>query len=219
MSVSEVINLAASLASLILAVLAIGLSVYFYTQSKNTETNISGALEGIRAQTDALQRIVGKQMTQLIRGVTEQPSPESSVYVEMISAIKQIPTNVTMLLQAPSSSSAAAAEASAQYWKEEAIRGYLGAYYYAAIANVANSFFLPSLEYLEQDNYLKTIQDTSYSNFQFIESWLSSLGKDLTKSNNYHLYEEATAYWKPHVKDSTAVYRERAKAATAPPAS
>jgi hypothetical protein len=72
-SILEIINLVASLASLILAVLAICLAVYFYTQSKNTETNVSGLLEGIRAQTDCLQKIVGRQMGQLIRGVTDQP--------------------------------------------------------------------------------------------------------------------------------------------------
>jgi hypothetical protein len=133
-----IVSLVAGIVSVLLGLLAIGISLYFYTQTKNTEKDVSGLLEGIRAQTETLQKIVGRQMDRLIRGVTEQaPSSDFSALYEMIGAIKDIPTTVITLLQAPSSSSTQAA----QWWKEEAIKGYIGAYYYAACVPVSS---LPS---------------------------------------------------------------------------
>lgn len=209
MSTPEVINLAAATASLILAVLAIGLAVYFYTQSKNTEATVSGLLEGIRAQTDALQKIVGKQMGQLIRGVTEQPGGDISVVYEMISAIKEIPINVTTLLQAPSSS-AQSAQQSAQQWRQESLKAYICTYYYSALTNMGNQYYLPPLAQLQDNDFFKRIVDASHADFITLDIWFSSIDQhELQESPLYHLYREAVN-WKPFVKDTTAVYRERA---------
>jgi hypothetical protein len=188
--------------------MAISLSVYFYTQSKNTEATVSALLEGIRAQTDALQKIVGKQMGQLIRGVTEQPGGDISVVYEMISAIKEIPISVTTLLQAPSTS-AQVAQQSAQQWRQESLKAYICTYYYSALANIGHQYYLPPLAQLQDNDFFKRVVDASHSDFITLDLWFSSLDEqELRQSPLHNLYKEALG-WKPFVKDTTTVYRER----------
>jgi hypothetical protein len=208
-STSEVVSLAAAIVSLIVSILAIGLSVYFYTQSKNTETSVSGLLEGIRAQTDALQKIVGKQMSVLIRNVTEQPNLEFSVYGQMISAIREIPGNMTTLLQMPTSSERAAHQ-SAQEWRQESLKSYIIAFYYSALSNMANQVYLPPLNQLEGGNIFKRIIDSSHADFTSLDTWFSAMNPQELRASPLHGYYTEALGWKPFVKDSTAVYAERA---------
>jgi hypothetical protein len=210
-SILEIINLVASLASLILAVLAICLAVYFYTQSKNTETNVSGLLEGIRAQTDALQKIVGRQMGQLIRGVTDQPGGDLRLVQEMIGALRDIPASVITLIQAPSTQ---VHKQDAQEWRKEGLKAYIVAYYYAALTNIANSStYLPPLDLLTDDDVFRRVQDSSHADFVLIDGWLSALDpEEIRRSGQYHSYQEAFNKWRPFVKDSTGIYRDRANA-------
>lgn len=85
-------SLVASIVSVVLGIVAFAVSLYFYTQAKNTERDVSRLLGGIQAQTEALQKIVSRQMDRLIRGVTEQPpSGDVSALYEVIGAIKEIP--------------------------------------------------------------------------------------------------------------------------------
>ncbi len=51
----EIASIVASFVPVILACVAIWLSLCFYTQGKNTERNVQVALEEIKTQTDALQ--------------------------------------------------------------------------------------------------------------------------------------------------------------------
>lgn len=202
-------GLIAGIVSIVLAVIAIAISLYFYTQGKNTESRISGLLEAIRAQTDMLQKIVGRQMDRLIRGVTEQPHTDYTAVTEMIGAIKDIPTTVITLLQAPTSSAQAT-----QAWRRSAIDGYIGAYYYAAISNISNQCFLPPLESLETENIIKKVLDTSFADFTNLDRWFPTLDQqELRLSPVFHLYQEAFSTWRQFVKDSTGVYAERAASA------
>jgi hypothetical protein len=207
----ETISIAAGIASLVLSILAISLSAYFYTQTKNTEKDVAGLLEGIRAQTDALQRIVGRQMDRLIRGVTEQPEGGIRIVYEVLAAIKEIPGSVTNLLQQPSSAAQAA-----QQWYIEAIKGYIGAYYYAALANIAHQYYLPPLDQLQEGDILKRIVDTSHADFVMLDNWFATLdAQELRKNPLWHLYSEAHDVHKTNVKESTMVYQERAATARA----
>jgi hypothetical protein len=203
---TEVVSLVAGLVSVILGIIAIGISVYFYTQAKDTEREVSGALEGIRAQTDALQKIVGRQMGQLIRGVTEQQPHDFTLVQQMIGAIKDIPISVITLLQTPPPSTQAN-----QAWRAETIKGYLGAFYYSAITNLCNQYFLPPLEQLQPDDLFKRMVDGSYQDFRMMDNWFTTLDQvELQNSPSYHLYCETLEKYKAFVKDSTTVYAERA---------
>lgn len=70
----EILSLLASMASLLLAVIAIWLSMHFYHKSKATELSIESSLAGITAQANALERISGRQLSSLVRAVTS-PDP------------------------------------------------------------------------------------------------------------------------------------------------
>jgi hypothetical protein len=149
-------------------------------------------------------------MDRVIRGVTEQSPREVSVFYEVISAIREIPVSVTTMLQAPTSQSQAALQ-----WRVEAIKGYMSAYYYAALRNLAYLYYLPSLEQLDDGNIFKRVQDSSYSDFFALDHWFSQLESQELKSNPLNwMYVEAHTNWRELVKDTTMVYKERATTAT-----
>ena len=56
----ETASIVASFVSLIVSIMAIWFSFYFYNQSKNTEHQVRIVLEAIKAQTDTLQAINAK---------------------------------------------------------------------------------------------------------------------------------------------------------------
>jgi hypothetical protein len=74
MNAIALIGLLASVASLILAVIAIWLSLYFYSKSKDTETEVRVVLGQIKQQTESLERLSARQLMRLTRAVTE-PRP------------------------------------------------------------------------------------------------------------------------------------------------
>jgi len=196
-------SLVASLLSIALSAIAIWLSVHFYTQGKNTEQRVTNALEGIRAQTDALQRLTGRHMDRLIRGVTEQDPSQSTLILAVVQALREIPSIASQLHGTSPS-------ATAQVLANEAILGYIGIYYYSGIANVAWQYFLPPLHELQTDNAAKILVDQTCSDFRILETLISKIDPSTLQSSQlYHLYLEAYNRWKPYVKDSTMVYQER----------
>lgn len=73
-------------ASIALALVAIGQATYFFIKSKDSEKTVETALDGIRQQTETLQKIAGRQLDRLTKFVTEprpieerptEPGPES----------------------------------------------------------------------------------------------------------------------------------------------
>jgi hypothetical protein len=75
---------------------------------------------------------------------------------------------------------------------------------------MANQWYLPQLNQLEPGNIFKQLIDGSYADFTSLDAWFSSMNpQELQASPLYHYYVEALG-WKPFVKDSTAVYAERA---------
>lgn len=65
---------AISVASTVLAVVAIWLSIHFFVKGKDSEKAVEKALEGIKAQTDTLQKVASRQLDRLTRYATE-PRP------------------------------------------------------------------------------------------------------------------------------------------------
>lgn len=84
----SLINLISSLTSLILAVLSICLSLYFYNKSKDTETNVKIYLEEIKTQVATLERLTGKWMDRFTRYVTT-PQPIDAMSEHLLEFIKQ----------------------------------------------------------------------------------------------------------------------------------
>jgi len=200
----EVASITASITSVIIAFLAVGLSVYFYTQAKNTEHAVSNTLASITAQTDALQRLTGRWLDRLTRYVTEPRQADEVLYL-LIGAIRDIPTNVASQLQAPQSG------ASTQVLTGQLVTAYIALYYYLAVANVSAHGYLPaSIAELQPGDFVKAIIDITYSDFLYLDKVLTSTDQSLIQAS--HLrdnYTEAVTTWKPLVKDTAMVYAAR----------
>lgn len=76
---SIVWSIVSGIVSLALGVLAIWLSVHFYTKGKDTEQSVSNSLAEIKAQTAALERISAKQLMRLTKFATEARPSEHSL--------------------------------------------------------------------------------------------------------------------------------------------
>ena len=93
------------------------------------------------------------------------------------------------------------------------LTAYIATLYYAGIANVAMQAYLPPLADLEEDEFAKRVLDTSCNDFRLLEGYVAQFDPQLVQGNSLHqLYVEAIQQWKPHVKDSTTVYRDRESA-------
>lgn len=103
-------SIGSGVVSVTLGVLAIWLSLYFYTRGKDTERNVSSALAEIKAQTAALERLSAKQLDRLTKFATEGRPPDP-VLAEVAQTFKQM--SLLIMQPAPSSPSPSAARVQA----------------------------------------------------------------------------------------------------------
>jgi hypothetical protein len=203
----ELLSIISSVVSLILGVLAIILSVVFFIQSKKAEKESSNALESIKGQTDALQKITARQMDRLTRYATE-PNPSTDLLIQMISIIKEFP-NVSQSFTSPGET------AQKEQIIAELITAYIGMYYYSAIANVATQSYLPPIVQYDDNKELngifKDIINRSYNDFQVLGQILRDKVHPTRIQANalFHLYNDTENNWKQFVKDATQVYADR----------
>ena len=203
MNALEISSIVASFVSTVLAVFAIWLALYMFNQSKDTERRVSENLASIRSQTDTLQKLTGKMMDRLTTAVTAPRAADEAI-VLLMSTIRDIPTALATHLRTPGR------DATQGVLRNEVLTAYIATYYYAGIANVWSQGYLPALEDLEDDNPVKRMVDASSADFQLLESLIGGFDSSLVESNRlHHLHAEASEQWKPHVKDSTTVYRDR----------
>lgn len=192
----DLINLIASVASLILSIVAIWLSLYFYNQAKKTENTVNSSLESIKSQATSLERLTARWMDRLTKYVTDsRPADETTVM--LMSLIKETVTPVSTQLNAPASTQ-----------NEELISSYIAIYYYAAITNIEGQALLPSdIADLETDGAtIKGIVDSSNNDFLHLKGVLSGINeRKLKASPLYHLFLEAVDM-KPHVRDTANSY-------------
>jgi len=200
----EVASITASVTSVIVAFLAIGLAVYFYTQAKNTEQQVSNALASISSQTDALQRLTGRWMDRFTRYVTEPKQADDALYL-LVSAIKDIPTNMASQLQAPQT------DTTAQVLTGQLVTAYIALYYYLGVANVsAQGYLPPNIVELKPDDWVKAFVDTTYSDFHYLDRTLALTDANLIEASHMRAnYAEAVNSWKPLVRDTAMVYAAR----------
>lgn len=192
-------SLVGSVVSIILAVLAICFSLYFYTKGKNSEIEVSKALAGIKAQTQALQKIFGVQLDKLTDFATQPKQNEDDIKA-LLELVKNLPKHFADSFQPPGE------KATSQTLLKETISAYIGIYYYVAVANYGSQGYLfEGQEDLTFNSY-KTIVDQSYLDFEFMDKILSEVDLKLIKESPLnHLYENAKSLWKPHIKNSKMV--------------
>jgi hypothetical protein len=203
MEVMEVASIVSSFVSTILAGFAIWLSLYMFNKGKDTEGDVRESLASIKAQTDALQKLTGKMMDRLTSAVTA-PRAADEALVVLMQTIREMPVAIATNLQAPS------AGADRQALLVEVLTAYIATLYYAGVANVVTQLHLPPLEDLGGDDPAKRLVDTTCNDFRLLEGYIARFDPGLVTANRLqHLYAEAMQQWKPHVKDSTTVYRDR----------
>jgi hypothetical protein len=196
-----VIALVSLITSIVLSVVAIGMSLYFYTQGKNTESNVRAVLAEIKQQTDTLQKISGRQLDRLTRAVTEsKPANEERQFLFIVEAMKHI--SATTAISPPPSPSELPAD----------MRNWIlllstDAYFHAAVSNCLLQGYLPD-SIGDLADPLRRLVDLSCADFEILDGLLMEAAKDLT-GNAEALYEEALTNWKPHVRDTLAVYKMR----------
>ena len=89
LGIFDLINLISSIASLILSVIAIWLSLYFYKESKNNEKNLNNTLSEIKTHTGVLEKLTGKWIDRLTRFVTS-PQPMDSAAERLLATIEKM---------------------------------------------------------------------------------------------------------------------------------
>jgi hypothetical protein len=210
MGAVEISSIIASFVSVILAVIAIGMSIYFFVQSKNNETKVQTALEGIRSQTDALQGLSAKWMDRLTKYVTS-PRPEMTESSQiLLTIIRELPENIVNRLghmQGPQTE---------QILRQEVIASYIALYYYTGVANVWAQYCLPPPEDIEthKDYFtlVRGVVDRSCADFDYLAQLLASVpAHELQQSRLQHLLDEGRRLYWDRVTDTTQHYAKMAE--------
>lgn len=202
-------EIASSIASMILAIVAIMMSIYFYTQSKNVETSVLSSLESIKSQTDTLQKLSGKWMDRLTKYVTDS-HPNEEIYLHLFAALKDLPTNIVSQLRVPNN------KEEKDELVDQLVSSYVALYYYTGLTNYWAQLSLPPLEHYDDNpdfsSLVKNIVDTSYKDFFMIENILNKIDTGVVETcSTAYLIEDAIKVWRPRVMDSTESYAQREK--------
>lgn len=205
----EIISLIAGLVSVILGGFALFLSVYFFINTKGTETKVATALESIKAQTDALQKITLRQVDRLTKYATDN-SPYSDILAKIIPTIPST-AHITEVFTAQLELEKAEKEGLIA----ELVNAYIGMYQYCAVTNVIAQGQLPPIEHYEDNlpvsEAIKEIVNRSYGYFYTLKGIFKDRVHEtrITASPFNEMYQATETNWAPLVKDATQVYAER----------
>jgi hypothetical protein len=202
-----VINTAVGLTSIILGGFAIWLSLHLYTRSKDAERAVTNGLEAIKAQSEDLQRLTGRWMDRFTRHATE-PRPADEGLMMLVSTVANLPSAILTQLSALPQTSAGPSQ---QALIQESIDGYIGLYYYSALANVLAQSQLPPEHEFDAQNQLhvgiQAIIDGSASDFQLMANALTRADPARVQSSSLqHLLNAAINQWRPHVRSSSQLF-------------
>lgn len=199
-----VINLASALGSFVLSVVAIWLSVYFYTEAKKTEAAVGSALAEIKSQTSSLERIAGRQLDRLTKAVVAQPQLGAAVVTEELRvAIGQIPDAV-FGRERELTTAIARADACA----EELRTTVIAVNYYAALANTFLQNWLP--DDARVDDPFAELLNLTAGDYWYTDQLLAGIDPNLLKqARTFRLYTYATEIWKKDVRNAAQTLADR----------
>src|SRR5262245_9741121 len=148
MTCVQVCSIASSVASLIIAVLAMWFAFYVYDKGKATDQSITNSLAKIEAQAESLQKLSGKWMDRLTKYVTTDrpPGPLDHELPNLIAVLTQLPQAITMKISQPQSSDPP------EHLIEELITCYIIMYYYMALTNFWAAGYLPAVAEFDEKN-------------------------------------------------------------------
>jgi hypothetical protein len=207
-TIIDIINLISSISSLVLSLLAIWLSLYFYNKSKTTEKDVGQALASIQSQTDALQKLTGRWMDRLTRYATESHPHGEETITQLISFVREYPTQYVAALNISQTNE------QIERLTNETITLYIALHYYIAQVNFFTQGHLPKLEDFdstsEGHNLVKNVLDISQSDFQRLSDIIAQIDNGRLQSNGLHdLYQKTETFWKQFVKSSTEAFQSK----------
>jgi len=206
----ETASIVASFVSLFVSILAVWQAMHFYTQGKNTEASVKVTLEGIRAQTDALQALNARTLDRLTKYVTSAPRNESSQAAQLFAdTIRELP-NIVLNLKIPQT------QANNDSLRSEIIHAYIALLNYTASANIWASYCLPSIEVFDEnkpyDSHVKAKVDRYAADFNYMSGVIRQLSSyEIETSSSYYMYEEVRDYLGCRVGDTAQQFANRAR--------
>jgi hypothetical protein len=210
MTSSEIWAIVSSIVSLAFSVLAIWLTLYLYIRAKDTERSTATTLTKIEGQTDALQRIIGRQLDRLTKSLTNRPEarPEEVIF-QLIPVLRQ--------LQGSLLAEAHEEEKHSTTQSREIALAYAALYFYVSQANFWGQLSLPAADDFDQTNRTqveaKALVDLSAQDFQIVARVLESLDLSMIKGTGAEvLFLRTRDFWRTMVRTSADVFVLRSKA-------
>ena len=212
MSPAEIWSVVSSVVSVILAVFAMGLAIYFFVETKNTEQRVTNSLAKIEAQAEGLQKLNAKWMDRLTRYVTEErPQPTDAAVPHLIQILAQLPATLTSTLtQGPDRDAQ-------ERLVDEIHTSYIAMYFYIAQTNYWAQFYLPAAADFDSenefDNLVKRVVDMSDADFSHIAGILGKCNQErLYRNPLADLLTETKDTWSYRVRSTAEVFVAREKA-------
>lgn len=202
----ELWSIVSSIVSVILGLLAIALSVYFFVQSKNTEKGVSNSLTKIETQAESLQKLTSRYLDRLTRYVTEdKPDAMSESVPTLVAILSQLPQTITNTLMQ------VAPRDKTQELTTELYSCYIALYFYIAQTNYWSQFYLPrASEFKEDDPFhtlVRRIVDMSAADFEVMANILNKCDQPKLQTNQLvHLLNEAKDFLRIHVRTTAQVF-------------
>jgi hypothetical protein len=197
------ISILSGVFSISISVIAMVLSIIFYFASRKTESNVSVSLTKIEAQTEALQKLSGRQIDKLMKHAFEGTAQLSNndAMMQLMSTMSQIPLTITTILKQPTENRD----------NDESILLYSALYFYTAQTNYWSQFYLPKANEFDPENenhaHTKRIVDLSHEDFTKVANWLSECDPNKLINNPLYSYLEVTRdTWQHSVKTSSEVF-------------
>lgn len=198
------ISILSGVFSISISVIAIFLSIIFYLAGRKTEISVSTSLSKIETQTDALQKLSGRQIDKLMKHAFENNNGNSNndTMLQLMSAFSQLPVTITTILRQPTESTNDA---------QTIADLYAALYFYTAQSNYWSQYYLPKAadydETNEFDALTKRIVDLSHTDFAAVANWLENCDQRLLAKSNLSEYLTVTKdKWRHNVRSSSEVF-------------
>ena len=215
MSILDLISLAGSIASLILAVLSIWLALYFFIKSKNAESNTSNLLVRVEGQVGLMSKVTSRMLERYVRYSTS-PKPSDEL---LPTVLKEFMKNTSIDHEQSVNSVPArhdTVDDSDDVLDNELVNMYIVGMYWSAIANAALQDRLPEdvAELSDpQNSGLAVLLETSKADYEASKAWLDKNGGDKINSATAAHYWERFQTNSPDgiMRDALETYAARAK--------
>ena len=197
-------NLMSSVVSVVLGVVAIFLSLYFFVQSRNVQENVRTALAEIKAQTGVLQKITSRQLDRLTKFVTERPDQRQQQLDRLLAGAEQASSILREDLKRQKNIN--------KELVSETINCYITLYFYMALMNYWSQGHLPPPDQFDEQNrshtQARSVVDASAETFFLVEETLVSEAtpEQLQASPVAVLLNKAQQTWQPFVRTSKQIF-------------